>query len=134
VAYILFADDEPETVQPAADFFASQGHQVAVAPGGQEAQERIRQRPPDILVVDLMMPFLDGFLVVRELRERHPTASTQVVLLTTICADGQPGREWRCPVDAYVLRSAGPWQIVLAVEQLLNRDVRPKERPDAESA
>jgi hypothetical protein len=76
-----------------------------------------------VLVTDIMVPFADGFQIVQEVRASDFGKHVGIVMLTTIQAEGQPGRDWSLPIESYVLRhndaASFGWQIVLAVEQLL---------------
>jgi len=125
MAHILFADDEPRAIESAAAYLRRKGHRTVVVNSGEAALEQIRQELPDILVIDAMMPRVDGFLVIQELRCNLPGNGVDVVLLTNIAADGEPLRDWSMPIQSYVLREKDhqhmKWQVVLAIEQLLSK-------------
>lgn len=92
MAYILFADDEPGSVQIAAAYLAREGHRTVVVGDGRQALDRVTEEAPDLLVTDVLMPYVDGFLVIAELCSRYPEKRVPVVLLTALGADGEPPR------------------------------------------
>lgn len=65
------------------------------------------------------MPYLDGYLLINVLQQRRPFPESRVIFLTTMAADGEPGRDWTQRIDIYLLKPTNHWQVVLAVEQLL---------------
>jgi CheY-like chemotaxis protein len=126
MAYVLLVDDEPESITIASRYLASKGHRTAVLPDGREAIARLREEAPDVLVIETMMPFADGYMVLQELKQFYPDDRVSVIVITSIAADGEPLRDWSmAAIDSYVLAhrdaQAVAWQIVLTVEDLLNR-------------
>ena len=79
---ILLADDEKPIREMLARALTSRGHTVLEASDGREALERIHAEPPDVVLLDLMMPKLDGFDVLAALRADPRTAAIQVIVLT----------------------------------------------------
>jgi DNA-binding response OmpR family regulator len=127
MAYILLVDDESEGVEGAAAYLHKAGHRTVVLENGRQAIALFQEAVPDILVVDIMLPGADGFEVVHELRQHSQGKSTAVIVLTTLGADGEPGRDWELPIESYILRQYPShhmvWQIILNVEQLVHRRV-----------
>ena len=78
---ILIADDEPDVLAVMARQVASQGYAVVTAQDGQEAWEKIQSESPDIILLDLNMPKLHGFDVLRALREHPPLDKWQPVII-----------------------------------------------------
>jgi signal transduction histidine kinase/CheY-like chemotaxis protein len=78
---LLVEDSEPAIIQ-LKDILGESGHQVLVARNGSEALEIIAKTIPDTMILDLMMPGIDGFEVLRTLREAEPTAHIPVLILT----------------------------------------------------
>ena len=81
-ASILVVDDDPRAVQVVGDYLRSLGHSVVAAVSGVQGIELAEQASPDIIVLDLMMPEVDGFMVVDRLRENPQTQSIPVIILT----------------------------------------------------
>lgn len=127
MAYILMADRRPKAMTMAAGYLAKEGHRVTVLDNGQDAIDRLRQELPDVLVLAVLMPRKDGFIVLDELRLLDPDHSVGVILLVSIGSLGEPSRWWEnLYIDSYLLDSANHWSIILAVEQLLFRSVLPR--------
>ncbi len=77
---VLVVDDEEMFARNLARTLEAEGYDVAVAPGGREALERIRSGSVDVMILDMLMPDLDGLEVLRRAREVSPL--TEVVVLT----------------------------------------------------
>ena len=90
---VLVADDEPRITKLVSIALAEEGFRVVTASGGEDALQKAEEVRPDIVLLDIVMPDLDGIEVMRQLRERRPVA---VILLTAL--------RWRCANSA--LRSA----------------------------
>lgn len=78
---LLVEDSEPAAIQMR-DILANEGYEVVVARGGREALAQIAAAPPDALILDLMMPEVDGFAVLRAVRANPATAHLPVLILT----------------------------------------------------
>jgi CheY-like chemotaxis protein len=82
MAKIFIADDEADIRRLLAYVLADEGHEVGVAPDGREAIETMIMEPPEVLILDLMMPFMDGLAVLREMQDYQTLDSTKVLVLT----------------------------------------------------
>jgi len=78
---LLVEDSQPAVIQ-LTDILSEQGYRVQVAHNGREALEQIQQAPPDAVILDLMMPEVDGFQVLRMVRGEKKTAQLPVLILT----------------------------------------------------
>lgn len=81
-AKILVVDDEPSIVDVLTRFLSREGYNVITAANGREALERVRQDPPDLILLDVTMPELDGFAVCQQLKEDQRTALIPITMLT----------------------------------------------------
>ncbi len=81
-ARILVVDDDPRAVQVVGDYLRSLGHEVVAAVSGAQGIELAERESPDLIVLDLMMPEMDGFMVVGHLRENAHTQSIPVIILS----------------------------------------------------
>jgi adenylate cyclase len=84
VAHILVVDDQRANAEMAAELLRVRGYRVDTAVSGDEALERVRKSPPDLLVMDIVMPGLDGYEVCRRLRAQEATALLPIVLVTSL--------------------------------------------------
>ena len=82
--YILVVDDDPDLVETVAIILESKGCEVGMAYDGIEAEESIKERRPDLIILDIMMPRKDGYVLCAELKASEDTRDIPVVLLTAV--------------------------------------------------
>jgi chemotaxis family two-component system response regulator PixG len=80
--HILIVEDEPSLLESIVDLLAFNGHVVSGAKNGIQALQRVREHLPDLIISDVMMPEMDGYQLVRQLRESPTTAQTPIILLS----------------------------------------------------
>jgi CheY-like chemotaxis protein len=84
VAYVLIVDDEPDLVALLRDQVAMLGHEVCVATDGVEGLRLALERPPDVVITDVVMPNMDGPEMLVELRLREATRGLPVIALSAL--------------------------------------------------
>jgi DNA-binding response OmpR family regulator len=82
--YILVVDDDPDLVETVGMMLESKGMEVGRAYDGVEAEESIKQRRPDLIILDIMMPRKDGYVLCAELKADEKTQDIPIVLLTAV--------------------------------------------------
>jgi CheY-like chemotaxis protein len=82
--YILVVDDDPDLVETVAMMLESKGCEVGRAYDGVEGEESIKQRRPDLVILDVMMPRKDGYVLCAQLKADDRTRDIPVVLLTAV--------------------------------------------------
>ncbi|MBW1730192.1 MAG: response regulator [Deltaproteobacteria bacterium] len=82
--YILVVDDDPDLVETVAMMLESKGCEVGRAYDGIEGEESIKNRRPDLIILDVMMPRKDGYALCAELKANEETKDIPVVLLTAV--------------------------------------------------
>jgi DNA-binding response OmpR family regulator len=82
--YILVVDDDPDLVETVAMMLESRGFEVGRAYDGIEGEESIKERRPDLIILDIMMPRKDGYVLCAELKANNETADIPIVLLTAV--------------------------------------------------
>jgi len=82
VATVLIVDDNADICRVLARLVRVAGHQADVAPGGQEALDYLAARVPDLIILDIMMPRVDGMAVLRAVRSNPATADLPVIMFT----------------------------------------------------
>lgn len=82
--YILVVDDDPDLVETVSMMLESKGCEVGMAYDGVEGEESIKQRRPDLVILDVMMPRKDGYVLCAELKSSPETRNIPVVLLTAV--------------------------------------------------
>lgn len=119
-AHILVVDDDPRITDLLRRIFAYEGYSVAVAASGEEALKRTLERPADLVVLDVMLPGLDGLEVVRRLR----LAEDQVPVLMLTARDAIADRVKGLDVgaDDYLVKPFAPEELVARVKAMLRRN------------
>ena len=122
MAHVLVVDDEPEIVKLVSKFLESRGHRVTVARDGQEALDAIAAEKPDVLVIDLNLPKVDGFEVTKRLKTDPATRELPIVMLTAAFPTVEEAdRGLSMGADEYVVKPFLRDVLVHNVERLLSR-------------
>jgi CheY-like chemotaxis protein len=82
--YVLIVDDDPDLVETVSMMLENKGYEVGKAYDGVEGKEAIKQRRPDLLVLDVMMPRKDGYKLCAELKADKATRDIPIILLTAV--------------------------------------------------
>ena len=82
--YVLIVDDDPDLVETVCMMLEDKGYEVGKAYDGVEGEEAIKERHPDLLVLDVMMPRKDGYELCSELKADSATKDIPVILLTAV--------------------------------------------------
>ena len=82
--YVLIVDDDPDLVETVAMMLESKGYEVGKAYDGVEGEESIKERRPDLVVLDVMMPRKDGYKLCAELKADSATRDIPIILLTAV--------------------------------------------------
>jgi len=82
--YILVVDDDPDLVETVAMMLESKGCEVGKAYDGIEGEESVKERAPDLVILDIMMPRKDGYVLCAEMKANDATRDIPVVLLTAV--------------------------------------------------
>ena len=82
--YVLIVDDDPDLVETVCMMLEDKGYEVGKAYDGVEGGESIKQRRPDLLVLDVMMPRKDGYKLCAELKANSATRDIPIILLTAV--------------------------------------------------
>ncbi len=125
---ILVVDDEPHIVELVRYNLAQEGFEVSVAYDGHEAIAKAKQEAPNLVILDLMLPYVDGLEVCRQLRKE---SSVPILMLTA--KDGEQERVvgLELGADDYVTKPFSPRELVARVRAILRRTAREAERPAA---
>ena len=115
---LLVAEDEAAIRDLLRDFFEGQGYAVVTAADGKEALAAAREHDPDLVLLDVMMPWVDGFEVVRQLRR---DGETPVILLTARAAETDKVEGLSLGADDYVAKPFSTRVLTARVKALLRR-------------
>jgi CheY-like chemotaxis protein len=116
---ILVVDDVPSELEIICRILQDAGMQVIRAGDGEEAIALIREVPPDLVVLDVVMPRMNGFEVIRELRSDRATAHLPVVFCTHKNTDIDKAWGTDLGADAFLSKPFEPQQLVNIVQRLL---------------
>ncbi|HEX2341268.1 MAG TPA: response regulator transcription factor [Vicinamibacterales bacterium] len=117
-ARILIVDDEPSILKAMAPLLRSRGYDVETAATGRTALETFDRDPPDLVILDLMLPDLDGLDVCRRLRER---GRTPIIVLSAREAERDKVAALDLGADDYVTKPFGPDELLARVRVALRR-------------
>ena len=118
-AHILIVDDDSRITDLLRRILAYEGYSVAIAASGSEALNRSLERPPDLIVLDIMMPGLDGLEVAQRLREAGDNVPILMLTARDTVADRVKGLE--TGADDYLVKPFAPEELVARVKALLRR-------------
>jgi len=118
---ILTADDDPTTTAIVRAVVTQNAMTCHVARDGAEAFERARELVPDAIVLDVNMPFRDGFEVLSALREEPRTASIPVLMLTSVQQEADVVKGFRLGADDYVVKPFNPMELLARIRRLVRR-------------
>jgi two-component system response regulator MprA len=118
-AHILVVDDDPRITDLLRRILAFEGYSVAIAASGSEALTRSLERPPDLVVLDIMLPGLDGLEVAQRLRTAGDTVPILMLTARDAVADRVKGLE--TGADDYLVKPFAPEELVARVKALLRR-------------
>jgi two-component system KDP operon response regulator KdpE len=124
---ILVVDDEPRMIGFIRMNLELEGHQVIEAHSGLEALEAIRTKLPDVVLLDVMMPELDGFETLRMLRE---FSNIPVIMLTAKGEENDKVYGLELGADDYVTKPFGPRELSSRIKAVLRRAEMPSTSPD----
>jgi diguanylate cyclase (GGDEF)-like protein len=118
---ILVVDDDPDIARFVEVNLRSAGYDVAVAGDGEEALEKAGDMRPDLVLLDVMMPRIDGFEVAQRLRKNPQTANTSIIMLTAKALSADKVTGLQAGADDYIIRPFDPIELLARVKGTLRR-------------
>ncbi|MDQ6631060.1 MAG: response regulator [Verrucomicrobiota bacterium] len=116
---VLVVDDERDVVELLSFNLRAAGYNVATAESGVEALNKARSYMPDLIILDLMLPQLDGTAVCEILRRLPSTAAIPVLMLTACCSRAAKVVAVKAGVDEFITKPFSPHDLVARVGQVL---------------
>ena len=117
---ILAVDDEKAIVRLIQVNLERHGYHVVTAFDGQQAMEKIALAMPDLVVTDVMMPYMDGFEVLRRLRQNPDTRDLPVIMLTAKAMDHDVYEGWRAGADCYLTKPFNPNELLTFIRRIFD--------------
>ncbi len=118
---ILIVDDEPNIVLSLEYLMKREGYEVEVAADGEAALGAIAERTPDLVILDIMLPKVNGFEVCRRIRADPARRATRVVILTAKGRESEMAKGLGLGADAYVTKPFSTKDLVSQINHLLGR-------------
>jgi two-component system, OmpR family, alkaline phosphatase synthesis response regulator PhoP len=120
-ARILIVEDDADIAQLVARYLDKAGYTTAILASGREALRSIGAQPPDVLVLDLMLPQVDGLEICRAVRSNPKTAATPIIMLTARGEESDRIVGLEIGADDYLSKPFSPNELVARVRALLRR-------------
>lgn len=119
---VMIVDDSPTAVYLTSQALGEHGYDVIQAGDGEQALKIAIEKQPDIILLDVILPKLNGFHVCREIKAAPPTAHIPVIMITSKTRDRD--RDWGLEqgADVYITKPVDPDELLAAVQGLMRRD------------
>jgi len=118
---ILIVDDDIQALRMVGMMLERQGYEIAVATSGEKALQKVSQNAPDLIIMDVMMPQLDGFEVTRRLKANPDTLQIPVLLFTAKNTIVDKVTGFQCGADDYLTKPIYRRELLDCVEELLQQ-------------
>ena len=116
---ILIVDDELSILVPLQFLMEKEGYVAKLAQSGKEAIEKITAIRPDLILLDIMLPDLDGYEIYQMIRERAEWASIRIIFLTAKNRDADMAKGLAMGADAYITKPFSNTQLVEKIRDLI---------------
>jgi two-component system alkaline phosphatase synthesis response regulator PhoP/two-component system response regulator VicR len=117
---VLVVDDERHIVRLIQVNLERAGYLVVAAFDGKEALKKVESEKPDLIVLDVMMPQMDGFEVLKHLQANQATRGIPVVMLTAKAQDADVFRGWSSGVSAYLTKPFNPLELITFIKRIFS--------------
>ncbi|MHB8087441.1 MAG: response regulator transcription factor, partial [Anaerolineaceae bacterium] len=118
---ILIVDDDVETLRLVGLMLQRQGYQIVAANNGSQAISMARAESPDLIILDVMMPDMDGYQVTAELRKDPQLADTPILMFTAKSQVDDKVAGYDAGVDDYLTKPVHPAELIAHLKALLSR-------------
>ena len=117
---ILVVEDDPSAARLVGYTLENEGYQVVTATNGPEGLRKAQEEEPDLLILDVMLPGLDGFEVCHRLRDEPRTARLPILMLSAKAQEIDKATGTKVGADRYLIKPADPAEVRATVESLLS--------------
>ena len=117
---ILIVDDEPSIVVPIKFLMEQQGYSVLVAENGEDALDVIYKYKPDLILLDIMLPRIDGYEVCEIVRLNPEYRTTKIIFLTAKGREVEIAKGLALGANAYIVKPFSNTELIAKVKELLN--------------
>ncbi|MBI4364783.1 MAG: response regulator [Candidatus Latescibacteria bacterium] len=126
---ILVVDDEIYIVHILDFSLGMEGYEVVTALDGEQALEKVKTEKPDLIVLDIMMPKLDGYEVCKSIKSNSATQNIPVILLSAKGRNVDQKMGFDVGADDYITKPFSPRKLVERINQLLGQTVTERQTP-----
>jgi len=120
-SYVLIVDDEEELRENLFDLLELEGYEVATCKTGGEALKSVESRVPDLVLLDIQLPEIDGIEILRQFKERHP--NLPVIMVSASSQQGTREKIEEYDADGFILKPYDQDELLALIESLLKRGV-----------
>ena len=129
---MLVVDDQPENLELVAEILSEEGYRIQLAHDGESALAMVAAEQPDCIVLDVMMPRLDGFAVCRRLKGDERTRDLPIVVLTAKAMDRDDRERLHGKIEALVHKTdCSPARLEAVLRDVVRRQLRAAGTADA---
>ena len=125
---ILIIDDDLDTLRLVGLMLQKQGYEIAAANNGEQGLAKVAEESPDLILLDVMMPDMDGYEVAKRLRANPETAGIPILMFTAKSQLDDKGTGFEAGADDYLTKPTHPTELQAHVRALLSRSVKPEKK------
>ena len=118
---ILIVEDEPNIVVPLQFIMKDNGYDVTVAFSGEEAVDAITESKPDLILLDIMLPGMDGYELCQMIRQNPDWKGIKIIFLTALGREADVAKGMALDADAYITKPFSNKEVVEKVRNLLQK-------------
>lgn len=127
-AKVLIVDDDMTLHEMYQERLKLEGYSIASAYDGEEALSKVESENPDVILLDIMMPKINGIDVMKKLRENEKTATIPIILLTALIQEINKIKDMMRDYDGYLIKSEiMPSQVIDAIKSALDKKAKSKQ-------
>jgi DNA-binding response OmpR family regulator len=123
-AKVVVADDDPIVLKFLQALLTDEGYEVVTAEDGEKALHRIRETKPDLVILDLVMPYHDGFEITRAMRQSPATRLVPIVILSMKDKETDVLRCFELGADDYIRKPFNALELLARIRKVLDRRTR----------
>ncbi len=119
---VLLVDDDKDCIQMLKDFFENKDFEIITAFEGETGFAKAKEIKPDLIILDIMMPLMDGITVLQKLKENPATSSIPVIMLTAKDKDEDILKGYKYGAEYYITKPFDLKQLMLGVNLMLRTE------------